>query len=335
MSRPYQILGNELDDMRKHFEEQIKNLRTNGSKFTLSFNVPEVKAKDKVLLTFSMKAYIKMRDVVSRFSSEVGWYGFVDKISDLEYHITDIVLYPQLVTGGTVKEGNDAWDDDMPIDLIKRRHFHGHSHVNMGCTPSSTDMAHRNDQLAMVAKDSFYIFMITNKACDWTAEVYDLANNKVYTTDDILIDVDLGDGEMLSDFVIDGKKIVKTSTVTEQKKLQEGRNMAYGLKDSPLLPHSAGYAQSAWMPKSSQAVAVAKTGTKTTEASKKKDCQQQNQKLSASQLSLLDLCDDDDDDEMTLAELYAYQNGDYYDDILGHVSDMPPIYAQEFLNLCK
>lgn len=322
--RPFKITQEKHDELMSKFSEYLKNVAMTTNNLSFSENIADVKNKDKVFVTFSMKAYIKMRDLVDRYDSEVGWFGFIDKISDLEYNITDICVYPQLVTGATVKETNDPWDDDMPIEQIKRRHFHGHSHVNMGVTPSGTDIKHRDDQVAMVRSDSFYLFMITNKKCAWSAALFDLANNTVYGTDDILIDVDLGDGEMLSDFVDEAKKMVKTSTPAAVKSMMDARN---GAANSPqIITTSNTYSSNPWMPKPK---AVAPKND-----SKKKEKKTDAAKVYTgepieNQVSMFNGC--------TLEEFeeYASNFNDYYDDILGHVSDSPMVCNKAILSAMR
>ena len=318
--RPFKVTPEMHDRLMEKFSAHLKAASMTSNTISFSEIFSDVKNKDKVFITFSMKAYIKMRDLVDRFSSEVGWFGFIDKISDLEYHITDICIYPQLVTGSTVKETNDPWDDDMPIEQIKRRHFHGHSHVNMAVSPSGTDMKHRDDQVAMVKSDSFYFFMITNKKCDWSAALFDLANNVVYNTDDILIDVDLGDGEMLTDFIDDAKKMIKTSTPAAVKSMMDARN---GTASPPhIVTTSNMYARDPWLPKPKADVAKPK--------SEKKDKKPDSNKVYKGepiedQLSMFSGVSLEEAEEM------AAQCGDYYDDILGHVSDSPYICNQAVL----
>jgi len=311
--RPLKVTPEMKEELMKKFAQHLQSLTMTTNTFSFSHSVADVKNKDKVFITFSMKAYIKMRDLVDRFSSEVGWFGFIDKISDLEYHITDICVYPQLVTGATVKETNDPWDDDMPIEQIKRRHFHGHSHVNMAPSPSGTDIKHRNDQVALVKSDSFYFFMITNKSCAWTATLFDLANNVVYDTDDILLDVDLGNGEMLSDFVEDTKKMVKTSTPAALKKMMDERN-GVDKKNAPAVMTTSNCynGQYTWLPKPSELPPV---------DLKKKEDQKSNKKYTGPVIhSQTDLFGTMTEEQW---EAYAAKYPDYYDDVLGYVSDSP------------
>lgn len=312
--RPFKVTPEKHQELMDKFSEYLKSVSMVSNSFSFTEQFSEVKNKNKVFLSFTMKAYIKMRDLIDRFDSEIGWYGFVDKISDFEYQITDICVYPQLVTGATVKETNEPWDDDMPIEQIKRRHFHGHSHVNMGVTPSGTDMKHRADQVEMVNSNSFYIFMITNKKCAWSAVVFDLANNVVYNTDDVLMDVDLGDGEMLSDFVEDTKKYVKTSTAAAVNTMMAERN---GTAATTTTFKPANTASSPWLPKPKAAVPEKKT--------------KKNEKEKEEQLSLLQKMAMLDEDDIEELEELAYMHDDYMDEILGQVSDSPMVCNKAIL----
>lgn len=316
--RPFKITDEKHAELMEKFSAYLKGVTLTSNSFSFSQSFADVKNKDKVFVTFTMKAYIKMRDLVDRYASEVGWFGFIDKISDLEYQITDICVYPQLVTGATVKETNESWDDDMPIEQIKRRHFHGHSHVNMAPSPSSTDMKHRDDQVSMVKSDSFYLFMITNKSCAWTAALFDLANNIVYNTDDILIDVDLGDGEMLSDFVDESRKMIKTSTPALVNSMMAERAAANGVK-IPAIPTTSNVYKgnsSPWMPKPKAEKPKAEKEVKKKEPQEEADYKQ------------LGLFGNFTDEEW---EEYAASQGDYYDDITGLVSDSPMVCSQVIL----
>lgn len=315
--RPFKITDEKHAELMEKFSAYLKGVTLTSNSFSFSQSFADVKNKDKVFVTFTMKAYIKMRDLVDRYASEVGWFGFIDKISDLEYQITDICVYPQLVTGATVKETNESWDDDMPMEQIKRRHFHGHSHVNMAPSPSTTDMKHRDDQVSMVKSDSFYLFMITNKSCAWTAALFDLANNVVYNTDDILIDVDLGDGEMLSDFVDESRKMIKTSTPALVNSMMAERAAANGTK-VPAIPTTSNVykGNSPWMPKPKAEKPKAEKEVKKKEPQEEPDYKQ------------LGLFGNFTDEEW---EEYAASQGDYYDDITGLVSDSPMVCSQVIL----
>lgn len=327
--RPFRITPDKHDELMEKFSAYLKNVCMTTNSLSFQHSVVDVKNKDKVFVTFSMKAYIKMRDLVDRFESEVGWFGFIDKISDLEYHITDICVYPQLVTGATVKETNEPWDDDMPIEQIKRRHFHGHSHVNMQPTPSSTDMKHRDDQVAMVKSDSFYFFMITNKKCAWTAALFDLANNVVYNTDDILIDVDLGDGEMLSDFVDDTRKMVKTSTPQLLGQMMAERAAASKPASAPVIPTTTNVYKDPWLPASAKQSKPSKKEDKKDKKTDKKTGKKYTGPSIPAQLGFTDFMTEEEIERMAASE------PGYFDDFTGLVSDTPACVNHAVLSMMR
>jgi len=308
--RYLRITEEQQEKVLAEITEKLKSSVFTSNVFSFSTTFADTKSKDKVSVIFEPKAYIKMRDLVDRYASEVGWYGFIDKISDLEYRITDICVYSQLVTGATVKQCNDNWDRDMPVEQIKRRHFHGHSHVNMGVSPSGEDARHRSLQVENTRPDSFYFFMITNKSCACSAALYDLAAGVVYETGDIDIDVDLGDGEMLSDFVDDARKMIKTSTPDAVKKMMDERS---GVKPDlpPITTTSNVYHNlSPWTP-TPEKKKKGKSGK-----NKKKPKVYTGESI-ASQLGFSDFMTEDE------IEDYAASEPGYWDDIAGHVSDDP------------
>lgn len=301
--RPLKITQEQHDLMIEKFSKYLKSVSLTTGRISFEDIVADIKNEQKVRVLFTSKAWLKMRDLVDRYASEVGWYGFIDKVSATEYKVTDICVYPQLVAGATVDQGNEQWDADMPIEQIKRRHFHGHSHVNMGVTPSVTDIKDRDDKIAMTRSNSFYFFMIVNKSCAWSAQLFDLAGNAVYNTDDILIDVDLGDGELLSDFIESAKKQITVRTADNYKAMMNERN---GKKEEQVtMPVFPAPASSPWLPKP--------------KPSKPKSSKPKIGKKAAKKNGY----SFDELDEDALEELAA-SYGDYYDDLLGYVSDAPP-----------
>ena len=130
------------------------------------------------------EAYIKMRTLVDKTSTELGWYGFVSKLPGLDnvYVIEDIIVYPQKVTGATCEQDEDRmfeFEMSLTTEQVRARRFQAHSHVNMGVTPSGVDEAFYQDLLSQVR--DYYIIMVTNKRGDNHIRFYDMENNIVYT----------------------------------------------------------------------------------------------------------------------------------------------------------
>ena len=141
------------------------------------------------------EAYIKMRTLVDKTSTELGWYGFVSKLPGLDnvYVIEDIIVYPQKVTGATCEQDEDRmfeFEMSLTTEQVRARRFQGHSHVNMGVTPSGVDEAFYQDLLSQVR--DYYIIMVTNKRGDNHIRFYDMENNIVYTELELKILLDNG-----------------------------------------------------------------------------------------------------------------------------------------------
>ena len=129
-------------------------------------------------------AYIKLRRLVEDIETEVGWYGTVEKMPGLEasYVINDVIVYPQKVTGATCEQDDDKmfeFEMSLTTDQVNHKRFHGHSHVNMGVTPSSVDEQFYKDLLSQV--NDYFIIMITNKRENYYIRFYDVEHNIVYT----------------------------------------------------------------------------------------------------------------------------------------------------------
>ena len=143
----------------------------------------------------SANAYVKMRMLVDQMSTEVGWYGTVTKCPGLQetYVIEDILVYPQKVTGATCEQDETKMFDfemSLTTEQVNSKRFQGHSHVNMGVTPSGVDEQFYQDLLTQV--NDYFIICITNKKNDYTVRFYDVENNILYT--DLELKVLLDDG---------------------------------------------------------------------------------------------------------------------------------------------
>lgn len=133
----------------------------------------------------------KMDYLVSLSDKEISWHGFIQKKDENTYFWYDIILYPQYNTGATSTSDEDEYTEwlirQMDFDNFEDMRIHGHSHVNMACTPSGTDNAFRRNIIANVKDGDFYFFLITNKKGDYTLELYDYESKICYETKDITL----------------------------------------------------------------------------------------------------------------------------------------------------
>lgn len=175
-----------LNDVRKQLENS-KSMSTDV-KYTIPLAKNKLADDEKVQVHFSSRAYYKMKELIKQCSDEIGWDGIVERDPDNNriFYIEDIIVFPQIVSGATVDTDDDkyaVWLNTLDDDTFNKRRFNGHSHVNMGVTPSSTDMTYREQSIRNIP--DFFIFGIFNKRDDHSFSIYDIENNVMYDNDDI------------------------------------------------------------------------------------------------------------------------------------------------------
>ena len=95
-------------------------------------------------------------------------------------------MFPQIVGPSSVDTDDNKYNEWMmtlPEDQFNRMRFHGHSHVNMGVSPSGTDDKYRKDMCALI--EDFYIFGIFNKKGASQIDIYDVVDNIYYEDGDV------------------------------------------------------------------------------------------------------------------------------------------------------
>ena len=192
------------------FIEQLNQGRFTNNKISFSFDLEKPKDDTKVILNIQTDAWLKMWALVSTENNEIGWHGIVRRHSDTIFELTDILIYPQYVTGVTVETDDIEYANwlhkELSDDEINNLRFHGHSHVNMGITPSGVDTTWYNQILQGLNEDDFYIFMILNKKENFFIEIYDLKTNMIYEKEDITLNVICKDNNYLNNWVTNNKE---------------------------------------------------------------------------------------------------------------------------------
>lgn len=181
-----------IEETQREFSEYLNGKITDGKVlFSKTVNIVQRKAT----VWFTDIAYKKFQALVKSFDKEVAWHGLAYRNDDLtkdEYYITDIMVYPQEVTGATVTTDQNkyqTWLMNHDDDTFNNIRMQGHSHVNMGVTPSSVDETLYESILSQLDDTMFYIFMIWNKKGDKTCKIYDLAKNVLFDTTDCEIKI--------------------------------------------------------------------------------------------------------------------------------------------------
>ncbi|MDE6150096.1 MAG: hypothetical protein K2F81_08405, partial [Ruminococcus sp.] len=101
-------------------------------------------------------------------------------------------------TVNTDQEKYEMWLMGHDDDVFNNIRMQGHSHVNMGVTPSTVDTSLYERILDQLDDTMFYIFMIWNKKKDKTVKIYDLKKNVLFDTSDVTVET-LPDSEDISD----------------------------------------------------------------------------------------------------------------------------------------
>lgn len=201
MSKLIKVTQEYIDEVRKDFEEVLKSGKFSDGKVTFTKTIGTVNRKAKVF--FTPDAWRKMQALISDFDKEVAWHGIAHRGEDAskdEYYITDILVYPQEVTGATVntdQEKYEMWLMSHDDDVFNNIRMQGHSHVNMGVTPSGVDTSLYDRIIEQLDNEMFYIFMIWNKKKDKTVRIYDIKKNILFDTTDVTVET-LPDSEDIS-----------------------------------------------------------------------------------------------------------------------------------------
>lgn len=195
----------------------------NSDKIDLSISLSEMldaecKAKNitEPIIYITATAYMKLHTLVMNNSGEVAWHGTVETYADNRYLITDVLVFPQEVTGATVVGTDNAyevWLATQPDEVFDKLRYHGHSHVNMGVTPSAVDENYYSNLMTQV--QDFYIVMITNKKEEITLRFYDVPQNICFNG--LTLHVTTDQGEALQTWYDEVKTNIKDKVITYNK----------------------------------------------------------------------------------------------------------------------
>ena len=140
-------------------------------------------------ITYSKKAWMKTCLLIMNRNLEVGWHGVVRRSEKpAEFIVEDILVFPQKVTSTSTEPDDEDyvnWQNSLDAETFNKVRLYGHSHVNMGVAPSSTDMKYREDLLTDI--DDFYVFQIFNKKGCISAQVYDVREGVLYEDNNVKI----------------------------------------------------------------------------------------------------------------------------------------------------
>lgn len=218
MSKIIRMTPEMIEEAKARFESRIKNMNCVDGK--ISYTDTFVATGEKAVLWYTPDAYAKTIALIQDSDKEVAWHCTAHRVEDKvgQYIVSDVLVYPQEVTGATVNTDQaeyEKWMMDLDDDTFNNLRMQGHSHVNMGTTPSSVDLEHQEKIVQQLEDDMFYIFIIWNKKFMYTAKIYDLKINTLFEPADISIQM-VGAGSGLAEFLKDAKTKVKNKSYNYQ-----------------------------------------------------------------------------------------------------------------------
>lgn len=167
-------------------------------------------------LYYTKDAWLKQMTLVMGFQKEIAWHGVVTRLPDEgvnAYLVSDIVVYPQTVTSSYIDmdtEGYAEWlREHMDDERFYNMKMQGHSHVNMGVSPSGVDLRHQKMQLAKEPSDGFYIFIIQNKDLDYNIWIYDFRDNILFESEDV--EILFEDGKSVTEPISEALYVLESS----------------------------------------------------------------------------------------------------------------------------
>lgn len=214
-----------IEEMCIKLREQLGGAYIGKDNYTVSIPTKlKIAEEDMPTIIVSTEADRKISALVEQCKDEIAWNGTV--IYDEEnntYFIEDIFVFPQIVTRSTAESTDDygIWLSQFSDEEFSKLRFHGHSHVNMGVSPSGTDTTFQENLINTV--QDFYIFAIYNKRGDFNVWIYNKVQNLVYETKDIYYDSEATEviiwaDEMIKDFVTTKSYASTTTTHTTKGK---------------------------------------------------------------------------------------------------------------------
>lgn len=270
MSKPIKMTPDMIEECVAEFRAKLSSMQMFDGKIEYKTSYEYKKEKDEngkeipdtVKVIFSEVAFAKQNRLVQDFSSEVAWNGIVrrDENDPKVFHIDDIIVFPQTVTGATVTPNQkeyEMWLMNLPDEQFNHCRYHGHSHVNMGTSPSGTDDScqkqiigrlcgdgfaddQKDEIMRQLGDSAFYIFMIWNKRGEHNVRIFDMYTNTFYEGKDVLIEVE--GAHTYDDFMADAKAKVKAYTYTPYTSAQGAQKPAISQqKQTPALPGQIGF----------------------------------------------------------------------------------------------
>jgi len=196
------------------FTKFMDTTKTIEDKVSFSIDLGKVMNITAVpLIQITADAWLKMCRLISNTDKEIAWHAIVNRADEDVYTISDILVYPQVVSGTAVNTDQlvyETWLQSLDDATFNNLRMQGHSHVNMGTSPSPTDWNLYMEMLAGMTRIPFYLFLIINKRHEMYLLLYDFDRNICFETKDCIWEILLDDGSSLIDWEKNATTVVTT-----------------------------------------------------------------------------------------------------------------------------
>ena len=180
-------------------------------------------------IAFTNEAYTKIIQLINATTLEIAWHGTVEYDEEEDtFTVTDIVVFPQKTTAATVDVDDDkyvSWFTELEDDVINNLRMHGHSHVNMGVSPSGVDISYQEELGKSLRDDEFYLFIIINKREEIHATLYD--RGVIFDDKDLIITTPYDDYAVWADNEI-AANVTKQTTISTINATNTGNTTVKG-----------------------------------------------------------------------------------------------------------
>jgi hypothetical protein len=129
MSKIIRMTPEMIEESKRKFEARLQNMNlANG---TLTYTETFQATNQKAVVWITPDAYTKMIALIQDSDKEVAWHGVAHRLeAEGQYVITDILVYPQEVTGATVNTDQaeyEQWMMNLEDDVFNNLRMQGMS----------------------------------------------------------------------------------------------------------------------------------------------------------------------------------------------------------------
>lgn len=190
MAKPIALTKEQIDEYVDEIRAELEKTRMVTGDLTFTKKLTKA---GRATLYYTDKAWMKEKYLVYSNEKEIAWHGVVRRGEEpFTYVVEDILLFKQEVSGTTVTTDQKEYEEfllGLDDDTFNALKYHGHSHVNMGVTPSTTDTSMYESFIRQLGPEQFYIFTINNKKGARTVLIYDMKYNIIFNEGDVDIKV--------------------------------------------------------------------------------------------------------------------------------------------------